>query len=71
MGAFGPLVVMILVTFQATLFGSWVVKLSYNQDDELFLLIAHNVHNKKVLIQTFSTEMEVISFVDFLGEKYE
>jgi hypothetical protein len=62
---------MTLVTFQPTRFGNWVVKLSFNQDDQLFLVVAYNVMNDSTAIRSFHGEMDVIKFVNFLGEKYE
>lgn len=61
-----------LTTFQPTRFGDWVVKLSYTKgEDPLFLLLAYHIVTLELVIKTFESEMEVIHFVSFLGEKYE
>lgn len=62
---------MVLVRFQTTRFGKWKVQLSFNQDEQLFLVVALNTLNDNVIVRSFQGEMDVIKFVSFLGEKYE
>jgi len=62
---------MVLVGFQTTRFGKWKVQLSFNQDEQLFLVVALNTINDNVIVRSFHGEMDVIKFVSFLGEKYE
>jgi hypothetical protein len=61
-----------LTTFHPTRFGNWIVKLSYTKvyNDPQFILIAQNIHDDEVIAKFFSSEMQVVNFVNFLGEKY-
>jgi len=60
---------MTIVTFHPTRFGNWIVKLSYCQEYDTFLMVAHNPINDNTMVKAFTTEVEVISFVSLLGEK--
>lgn len=62
---------MILTSFQTTLFGLWLVKLSHLRDEDSFLIIAHNAKTAKTIVKSFTDEQDVVNFVNFLGEKYE
>lgn len=62
-----------LTTFEPTKFGHWTVKLSYTKenDDPQFVIVASNTVDGSIIIKQFRDELEVIKFVNFLGEKYE
>lgn len=62
---------MTLITFEHARFGDWIVKLSYNQNWDTFLIIASNKLKSECIVKLFTSEIEVVNFVSFLGEKYE
>jgi hypothetical protein len=60
-----------LSSFQPRKFGSWEVKFSYSRDHATFLVFAVGVNKDDFIFRMFYTELDVINFVSFLGEKYE
>jgi len=58
-----------LSAFNPTKFGNWIVQLSYSRDYATFLLFAFHIHNQDTIFRMFYSEMEVVNFVSFLGEK--
>ena len=60
-----------LTSFTKTRFGNWVAKLSHLKEHNSFVIVAYHIISNEVKIQYFKDEIEVIMFVNYLGEKYE
>lgn len=60
-----------LVSFANTRFGDWIVKLSYIREEESFVLVAFHLYTFDVQVKAFQKELEVVNFVNYLGERYE
>lgn len=70
-GAHRPPSIVEIVSFETTRFGEWVVKLSYIQAEDTFVVVAYHPYNFEAKVKFFQHELQVVKFVNSLGEKYE
>jgi hypothetical protein len=63
--------IMELVSFKDTRFGNWIVKLSHLKQKSSYVAVAFHLYNFSVIVRTFKDEIDVINFIESLGEKHE